>query len=43
MSLIKNLPTQLWQTEEENYTKKSINEKLPKLDKEMWEENQRCI
>ena len=29
MSLVKNLPTQLWETEEENRDKGSIAKKLP--------------
>ena len=45
MSLVKNLPTQLWETEEENRTRESesINEKPLKLDEEMWEENRKVI
>ena len=43
MSLMKNHLTQLWKTEEENRTKKSIDKKSPKLDKEMWEENRRYM
>ena len=43
MLLVKNLSTQLWETEEENRTRKSIDEKPPKLDKEMWEENWKII
>ena len=43
MSLVKNLPVQLWQIGEKNRTKKSINENLPKLDKKMYKENQKII
>ena len=41
--LVKNPSTQLWETEEENRTKKSINKKLLELDEEIWEENQKII
>ena len=43
MSLVKNLPAQLWETEEENQKWESINEKLPELNEEMWEENQKIV
>ena len=43
MSLVKNLPTQLWKTEEENRKQESIAEKPPKLDEEMWEENRKIV
>ena len=43
MFLVKNLPTQLWETEEENRRRESINEKPPKLDEEIWEENQKIV
>ena len=43
MSLVKNLPIQLWKTEEENRTRESIDEKPPELDEEMWEENRKII
>ena len=43
MSLMKNLPTQLWKTEEEYRRRKSIDEKTPELNKEMWEKNQKII
>ena len=43
MSLVKNLPTQLQETGEENRTQKSIDEKPPELDLEKWEENQKII
>ena len=43
MSLVKNLPTQLWETEKENRRRESIDEKLPELDEEMWEENQKIV
>ena len=35
MSLVKNLPTQLWETEEEKRTRKSINKKPLELDEEI--------
>ena len=35
MSLVKNLPSQLWETEEENRRHESIDEKPPELDEEM--------
>ena len=41
MLLVKNFPTQLWKTEEENRTKESINKKPSELDKEIWEKNQK--
>ena len=41
--LVKNLSTQLWETEEENRTKKSINEKSSEFDKKMWEESRKNI
>ena len=34
MSLVKNLPTKLWKTEEENWDKELINKKPPNR----WEE-----
>ena len=43
MSLVKNLLTQLWEIEEENQIRELIDEKPPKLDEEMWEENQKII
>ena len=43
MSLVKNLPTQLCETEEENRTRESIDEKPPELNEEMWEKNQKII
>ena len=43
MFLVKNLPTQLWETEEENRRREWINEKPPELDEEIWEENQKII
>ena len=43
MSLVKNLPTQLWETEEENRRRESIDEKPPELNKEMWEKNQKIV
>ena len=43
MSLVKNLPTQLWETEEENRRRESIDEKPPELNEEIWEENQKII
>ena len=43
MSLVKNPPTQLWKTEEENRTYELIDEKPSKLNKEMWEENRKII
>ena len=43
MLLVKNLPTQLWETEEENRTKESINKNPPKLNEEIWEENRKII
>ena len=43
MSLVKNLPTQLWETEEENWRRESIDEKPPELDEEMWEKNQKIV
>ena len=35
MSLVKNLSIELWETEEENRRRESIDEKLPKLNEEM--------
>ena len=43
MSLVKNLSTQLWETEEENRRWESIDEKPLGLDEEMWEENRKII
>ena len=43
MSLVKIFPTQLWETEEENRTRESIDEKPPELDEEMWEENRKIV
>ena len=43
MSLVKNLPTQLWETEEENWIWESINKKPPELDEEIWEKNWKII
>ena len=43
MSLIKNLLTQLWESEEENRRRESIDEKPPELDEEMWDENRKII
>ena len=43
MSLVKNLPTQLWEIEEENRRRESIDEKPPELNEEMWEENRKII
>ena len=43
MSLVKNLLTQLWETEEKNRRQESIDEKLPELNEEMWEENQKIV
>ena len=43
MSLMKNFPTQLWETKEENRTRKLINKKPSEFDKEMREENQKII
>ena len=40
---MKNLPTQLWETGKENLTRKSINKKPPKLNKKIWEKNQRYV
>ena len=40
---MKNLPTQLWETKEENRIWEPIDEKPPELDEEMWEENQKII
>ena len=40
MLLVKNLPTQLWETEEENRTRESINEKPPNS---IWEENRKIM
>ena len=43
MSLVKNLSTQLWETEEENLRWESIDKKPPELDEEMWKENQKIV
>ena len=43
MSLVKNLPTQMMETREENRTRKSIDKKPPRLNKKMWKENQKII
>ena len=43
MSLVKNLPIQLWETEEENRIRESIDEKPLELDEEMWKENRKII
>ena len=43
MSLVKNLPTQLWETGEENRTRESIDEKPLELKEQMWEENRKII
>ena len=43
MSLVKNLPTQLWEIEEKNRRRESINEKPPELDEEILEENQKIV
>ena len=43
MSLVKNLPTQLWETEQENRRRKSIDEKSLELDEEIWEENRKIV
>ena len=43
MLLVKNLPTQLWETEKKNKTSESIVEKPPKLNEEMWKKNQRYV
>ena len=43
MSLVKNLPTQLWEIEKENRRRESIDEKPPELDEEMWEENRKIV
>ena len=43
MSLVKNLSTQLWETEEENQRQESINKKPPELDEEMWEINRKIV
>ena len=43
MSLVENLPTQLWETEEENRRRESIDEKPPELNEEMWKENQKIV
>ena len=43
MPLVKNLPTQLWETGEENWKWESINEKPLELNVKMWEKNQKII
>ena len=43
MSLVKNLPTQLWETKKENQRRESIDEKPLELNEEMWEENQKIV
>ena len=43
MFLVKNLPTQLWETEEENRRRELIDEKPPELNEEMWEENRKIV
>ena len=43
MSLVKNLPTQWWEDWGRKPDKESIDEKPLKLDKEIWEENQKII
>ena len=43
MSLVKNLPTQLWEIEEENQRQESMIEKPSELDEEMWEEDQKIV
>ena len=43
MSLVKNLLTQLWESEEENRRRESIDEKPLELDKEMWEEKRKIL
>ena len=41
--LVKNLSTQLWETEKENRIRKSIDKKSPELNKKMWKENRKII
>ena len=43
MSVVKNLPTQLWETEEEIRRRESIDERPPELNEEMWEENRKIV
>ena len=43
MLLVKNLSTQLWETEKENRTRESIDKKPPKLNEEIWKENRKII
>ena len=43
MSLVKNLPTQLRETREKNWTEKSIDKKPLELNVKIWEENRKII